>query len=106
MIKVSSIGKFLDQPLLTAKLNKQIPAVLTLGSGVFLAKELKNTKKEDRTKKGIQTSIILATTVFSAVKAPKIANYLTKRPATKTLEELKIQNSKSIQEILTNNKYH
>lgn len=105
MIKVSSIGKFLDQPLLTAKLNKQIPTILTLGSGIFLAKELKNTPKEDKIKKGIQTSIILATTSISAIKAPKIANYLTKRPATKTLEELKIQNSKSIKEIITNNKY-
>lgn len=51
MIKVSSIGKFLDQPLLTAKLNKQIPTILTLGSGIFLAKELKNTPKEDKIKK-------------------------------------------------------
>lgn len=51
MIKVSSIGKFLDQPLLTAKLNKQIPTILTLGSGIFLAKELKNTPKEDKNQK-------------------------------------------------------
>lgn len=105
MVKVSSIGKFLDQPLLTAKLNNKIPTILTLGSGIFLAKELKNTPEKERKKKGLQTSIILGVTALSACKAPKIANVLTKRPVAKTLESLKVQNNKTIEEILLNNKY-
>ena len=62
MIKISSVGKYLDQPLLTAKINKQVPTVLTLASSAFLAKEVHDSPKESRKKKGIQLGIILAAT--------------------------------------------
>ncbi len=72
MIKVSSIGKFLDQPLLTAKLNKQIPTILTLGSGIFLAKELKNTPKEDKIKKGYKLQLFYQLHQFLQLKRRKL----------------------------------
>ncbi len=104
MIKVSSFGKFLDQPLLTTKLNKQIPAVLTAGSAVFIANEMRNAKPEDRKKTGLKLAIILGTTVLSAIQAPKIANFITKKKPSKTLKELIEYNSQTVYEILSKNK--
>lgn len=103
MIKVSSFGKFLDQPLLTTKLNKQIPAVLTAGSTVFIANEMRNAKSEDRKKIGLKLAIILGTTVLSAIQAPKIANFITKKKPSKTLKELIEYNSQTVDEILSTN---
>lgn len=103
MIKVSSFGKFLDQPLLTTKLNKQIPAVLTAGSAVFIANEMRNAKPEDRKKTGLKLAIILGTTVLSAIQAPKIANFITKKKPSKTLKELIEYNSQTVDEILSKN---
>lgn len=104
MIKVSSIGKYLDQPLLTAKFEKKVPAVLTLASSAFILTQLKNTPPEDRKKTGLKSTIILASTMLSAVQAPKIASYITKRPATRTFNELKTQNTEIIDKFLTKNK--
>jgi len=104
MIKISSVGKFLDQPLLTAKINKSIPAVLTLGSSVVLADQLKHTPKENRKKTGIKSAIILGTTIFSAVKAPKIAAFITKRPTSKTVKQIQKENSEIITNYLSKNK--
>ena len=66
MTKISSIGKFLDQPILTAKLNKHMPEILTIGSGIFLAKQLHETPENERLKHGIKSAIILGATGFSA----------------------------------------
>ena len=104
MIKVSSFGKFLDQPLLTTKLNKQIPAVLTVGSAAFIVNEMHNTKPENRKKTGLKLAIILGSTVLSAIQAPKIANYITKKQPSKTLKELITYNSQVVDDILSKNK--
>lgn len=105
MIKISSFGKFLDQPILTAKLNQKIPAVLTLASAGFVANEVKNAKPEDKRKTAIKTSIILGATAISAINAPKIANFITGRPAQKTLKQIKQNNTEIISNILKNNKF-
>lgn len=103
MIKISSVGKYLDQPLLTAKINKQVPTVLTLASGAFLAKEVHETPKENRKKKGIQLGIILAATTISAINASRIASFLTKRPMSKTVKQIYKENEKTVTELLRDN---
>ncbi len=103
MIKISTIGKYLDQPLLTAKINKQVPAILTLASSGFLAKEIYETPKENRKKKGLQLGIILAATTLSAVNASRIASFLTKRPMSKTVKQISKDNEKIISEIISEN---
>lgn len=105
MIKISSFGKFLDQPLLTAKLNNNVPAILTLGSSAFILNELKNTPPENRKKTGLKTAIILGATILSAVQAPRIASFVTGRAAQKTLSEIKTKNLEVVEDILKNNKY-
>ena len=37
MPQISAIGKYLDQPLLTAKLNKKVPVILGTGSAILFA---------------------------------------------------------------------
>ena len=103
MIKFSTIGKYLDQPLLTAKINKQIPTVLTLASTAFLAKEIYETPKENKKKKGLQLGIILAATTLSAVNASRIASFLTKRPMSKTIKQISTENEKTISKIISEN---
>ncbi|MBD5403106.1 hypothetical protein HDR58_10000 [bacterium] len=105
MIKVSSFGKFLDQPLLTAKLNKQVPTILTAGSSLFILNEMKNSQPENRAKTGCKLSVILAATTLSAIKAPKIASYLTGRKASKTLKEITAENTQTINEMLSKKEY-
>lgn len=104
MIKISSFGKFLDQPLLTAKIDKKVPAVLTIASSAFVLNEMKNTAPEDRKKTGVKLSIILGATLLSAVHAPKIASFITDRKMAKSVEELKENNIKIVSELLENNK--
>lgn len=104
MPHISAIGKYLDQPLLTAKINKNIPAVLTIGSSAVFLKEINNAPENKRKKTAIKTGIILASTGISAIKAPQIAAYLTKRQNAKTITELKTYNTELIDNYLAKNK--
>ena len=98
MIKIYSVGKFLDQPLLTAKIKKNVPTVLTLGCSALVLEQINNSPKEDRKKIGIKSSIILGATILSAVNASKIASFITKREIPKSIAEIKKHNT----EIVTN----
>lgn len=104
MTNISAIGKYLDQPLLTAKLEKKVPTILTLASSAYVINQIKNTPSEDRKKIGLKSTIILATTMLSAIQAPKIASYITKRPLSKSLHEIKTNNAEIINDILKQNK--
>lgn len=104
MIKVSSFGKFLDQPLLTAKLDKKVPAILTVAGSAFLVNELKNTPPEDRKKTGLKLTVILSATLLSAVQAPRIAAFITGRKMPKSLKNLKEHNTNIVNEIFKENK--
>lgn len=104
MSTISAIGKYLDQPLLTAKINKNVPLALTVGSTAVLIKEIENAPKEKKKKVGLRTAIILATTAISAVKAPTIAAFLTGRQNSKTVKEIKSANTQIIDEYLQTHK--
>ena len=79
MAKISAIGKYLDQPLLISKLNKNVPYILSGFAGGYLINEVHKTPKEERQKEGLKTAITLFGTVLSAIAAPTIASKLTKR---------------------------
>ncbi len=101
MIKISSVGKFLDQPLLTAKIKKNVPTVLTLGCSALVLEQINNSPKEDRKKIGIKSSIILGATILSAVNASKIASFITKREIPKSIAELKKHNTEIVTDYLS-----
>lgn len=103
MPQIKSIGKYLDQPILTAKINKNIPTMLAIGSSAVLLKQVNDTPKENRVKTCIQAGIILGATAISAINAPKIASFLTGRKATKTLEQIQKENTKLINDFLNKN---
>ncbi len=99
MIKISSVGKYLDQPILTAKLNKKIPVILTAASTVFTVNEIRKAEPQERKKTGLKLGIILGATIISASNASKIASYITKRPV-KKLSNIIEENTKTVTEIL------
>ena len=79
MPSVSAIGKYLDQPLLTAKINKNVPAMLTLGSAAVFANAVKESPRDKRKKNAIKIGTTLVATAVSAVMAPNIAASVTGR---------------------------
>ncbi len=105
MLKISSVGKYLDQPLLTAKIKKNIPTILTLGCSALVLDQIKNSPKEDRKKIGLKSSIILGSTILSAVNASKIASFITKRELPKSINEIKKYNTEIISNYLSKNKF-
>ena len=103
MIKISSIGKYLDQPILTAKLNKNIPLIMTAGATAVLAHNIHHAPQEKKGKTGLKSAIILGSTITSAIYAPKIAAHITKRECTKPLNEVVSKNMNLITNYLANN---
>lgn len=107
---ISSFGKFLDQPLLIAKLNKSMPKILFSLGGLYLAKNsydlFKGAKKSNQDEKNnlkkdfFKKSIVLISAISSALLAPKIASKLTKRLPLEALEKIKEKNEKLISDFL------
>lgn len=104
MTPIKAIGKYLDQPLLSAKINKHIPAILTIASGAVLAKQIKDAPEGKKLKTGIKTAIILGSVSTSAIYAPKIASKLTGRQIGKTVQEIIHSNNKLVDNFIQNNK--
>ena len=103
---INTLGKFLDQPILISKLNKAIPEIMTIGALGYLAFDtFENNKKEQDKQKvkkeALQKGIILASTITSALIAPKIAGKITKRDPIETLNKIKKNNSKLIDDFIS-----
>ena len=110
---IKTFGKFLDQPILIAKLNKKMPAIMAIGSGFALSKYTKdNFKKANEEKKDIKLvqkeilkkGIILSSAVVSALCAPKVASFITKRTPLDTVEKVKEKNKELIDTFVKNHK--
>lgn len=103
MPRISAIGKFLDQPLLTAKINKNIPAVLAIGSACVFANEMYHTQTEKRKKQGLRLGTILLATAISAINAPRIAGFVTGRKPSLNIKQIKTRNTEIVDKFLKNN---
>ena len=107
---ISSFGKFLDQPLLVAKLNKAMPKILFSLGGLYLIKnsydlfeKSKNStdiEKYDLKKEFFKKSIVLTSAILSALMVPKIASKLVNRASLDSLEKVKDKNEKLISDFL------
>lgn len=102
MIKnISAFAKFLDQPILISKLNKQMPKILAL-TGVFclsydiFEKKHKQNFNNKEKKESFKKAIILSTSILSALLAPKIASKITKRKPLENLYSIQKENTKII----------
>lgn len=104
MTPIRAIGKYLDQPMLTAKINRKLPVVFAAAGGTVLYNEVKNSSDGEKFKNGLKTAIILATTAVSAIYAPKIASVVSGRKPAKTFEQIIESNTEIINDFIQKNK--
>lgn len=70
-MKVSSIGKFLDQPLLSNSLSRKMPLILASSAAAFGIKDTLELQKDERKKRAVKNAIILGTITLSSVLASR-----------------------------------
>lgn len=111
MNSLKVFGKFLDQPILISKLNKAMPAIMTVGASAILANgaidsfnKSKTLEEKEKVKKEIfKKGIIMAASVASALVAPKIASKIVKREPIETFEKISKKNQELIEKFLKEN---
>ncbi len=104
MNSISAIGKYLDQPILTAKVNRYVPLALSVGAASILANKVRKTpNNEDKKKNAIKNTVILGSTALSAISAPYIASKLTGRKMPFKLSAVKEQNKKLVDSFIKTN---
>ncbi len=97
------VGKFLDQPILVAKLGKVVPIGLTGAAAVYTAHRAAQEKTpQKRQKVAVQTGVVLAATIASALVAPRIATAITKKKALTPIKALVQENTRNIDEFVAN----
>ncbi len=96
MNNLSVFGKFLDQPVLTAKLQKAVPAILAGGAAAYTVHDVMREEPEKRKKRALKTGITMGVTAASALAAPHIASAITKRPLPDTLNKVKEKNKELV----------
>ena len=109
---IKSFAKFLDQPMLVAHLNKNMPQIMLTGTALYSAKkgydifEKNDTynDKRDEVKNYLKNTSILFSSLICALLAPKIASKITRREALEPLAEIKKQNTKLVEEFVSKNK--
>ena len=111
MNSLKVFGKFLDQPILISKLNKSMPAIMTIGASAILTNNAidsfnksKTLEEKEKVKKEIfKKGIIMAASVASALVAPKIASKIVKREPIETFEKIAQKNQELIEKFLKEN---
>ncbi|MBR2069670.1 MAG: hypothetical protein IJ877_07925 [Candidatus Gastranaerophilales bacterium] len=107
--KIHTFGKFLDQPVLIAKFEKSMPFLMSAGGALALGKIAhdvfqKTDDKNERKRQILSRSIVLTASIISALLAPKIASKVTNRTPLSTIEKVKEDNLKLINNFIEKNK--
>lgn len=66
-MNVSAIGKFLDQPILIAKLKQQTPKILISAALAYGAYDTMKAPKEERKNRGIKNAVVLSTVTAASL---------------------------------------
>lgn len=90
------LGKFLDQPILVAKFQKVVPAILTTGAAIYTGYDASKAENGKKEKRFLKTGITMGVTVASALAAPYIASKIAKRELPQGLNQIKKNNKKLI----------
>ncbi len=106
--KINSFGKFLDQPILISKLERSMPLLLSSAATLALAKDARDVFQKTQDKKEARKTVfshavVLASSVFSALMAPKIASKITKRNPLPSMDMVKKQNADLIEKFIKDN---
>ncbi|MBR2068439.1 MAG: hypothetical protein IJ877_01625 [Candidatus Gastranaerophilales bacterium] len=104
MNNLKIFGKFLDQPMLVAKFQKAIPAVLVAGGTAYTAYDASKAKKGQRGKRVLKTGVTMGATIASALAAPYIASKITKRPLPQNIQSIKTSNTQIIDSFIKSTK--
>lgn len=102
MNNIQTLGKFLDQPVLVSKFQKTVPGLLTAGAAAFVAKDVFQSKPEERKEKVIKAGITMGVTVAAALAASTIASAVTKRPLPPGIDKVKAKNKDLIDSFVKN----
>ena len=103
MNNLQVLGKFLDQPILVAKFQKAVPAVLAGTTAAYTAYNTHKAPKEEKINTALKTGITLGIASASAVLAPKIASAITKRELPPSLNTLKENGKNIVDEFIASN---
>lgn len=106
---IKAFAKFIDQPLLISKFNRGMPRVMLAAGATFWTTDTcdtfhKTNNKYKATKDSVKKSIVIGTTLASAIAAPKIASKITKRAPLQTVREIRKTNITLINEFLKTEK--
>lgn len=111
---IKSFAKFLDQPILIAHLNKNMPKIMLTGTALYSAKKgydifesdknFTSFGNKDKTKNYLKNTGILFSSVVCALFAPKLASKITRRPPLVALQTVKKQNLQLVEEFISKNK--
>ena len=106
--KIKTFAKFIDQPIMISKFNKGMPKVLVGAGAMFWGVDAIDTyQKTDDKKKAqkeiIKRGIVVATSVASALAAPKIASKIAKRALPEPIQNIRAKNTELVDEFLKNN---
>ena len=96
MNNLSVLGKFLDQPMLVAKFQKTVPAILTAGGVAYTLNDVRNAQQGQKKKQAIKTGVTMGVTIASAIAAPHIASKITKRALPENLISIQKNNKKLV----------
>ena len=94
-------GKFLDQPLLVAKFQKSVPAILLTSSGLYGIRRIKREPEKNRNSAAARIATTIMFTAASALAAPIITNKLFKK-APVSIKRIKESNSSLVNEFIKN----
>ena len=98
---LSVMGKFLDQPILVAKLKRVVPVGLSAAAVGFTAVSSAREKSPElRRKTALKNGVILASTIGSALVAPRVASAITKKKMSSGLSQILKENSQMVDEFI------
>ena len=95
-------GKFLDQPLLVAKFQKTVPAVLLTAGGIYGIHEVKKAPDKHKNGAAVRVGTTMMFTIVSALAAPAITNKLFKK-ASLNINKIAENNTETIDKFVKNN---
>lgn len=95
-------GKFLDQPLLVAKFQKTVPAILLTAGGLYGIHEVKKAPEKHKNRAAVRVGTTMMFTIVSALAAPAITNKLFKKAAP-NINKIAENNMEAIDKFVKNN---
>ena len=96
------VGRYLDQPLLVAKVEKAVPYALGVGGAGLVAHKVRKAEPENKNKTLLRVGTTIFFTILSALLAPKLTNKIFKKEAL-GIKEIKQNNQNLVDAFVKEN---